>query len=152
MFGKSKIFVALAFVFTLIFAANTAFAGTSGSTDSTIIFLDTGSEGLFRPYIVLKQDKKRASFTKGTKRAEGSAYAKYRISVEKNGKRVSSPTWHSGSIKIKLDKNARYAITVAYDGQGTYLSNSGHLKMFNGWIEQPYWRLSDYSNSVFILP
>ena len=147
MFGKSKIFVALAFVFTLIFSSTTAFADTSGSTNTVTINVNTGDSGLFKPYIVLSQNKAKASFTKGVKQGQDSVYAKYRITVNKDGRKVSSPTWHSGSIKIKLDKNSSYSITVAYDGQGTYLSNSGHLKMFNNWIEQPYWTVSKTSKA-----
>ena len=36
MFGKSKIFVALAFVFTLIFSANTALADYQRKADNTV--------------------------------------------------------------------------------------------------------------------
>ncbi len=141
---KGKIFIALAFIFTLIFSATTAFAGTSGSTNTVTINVSTGS-GFFKPYIVLSQNKAKASFRRGTKLAQGSAYAKYNIIVKKDGRKVSSPSWHSGSIKIKLDKNSNYTITVSYDDQGNYLSNSGHLNMFNNWIEQPYWSVTKES-------
>ncbi|MBR5913785.1 MAG: hypothetical protein IKZ58_05445 [Selenomonadaceae bacterium] len=147
MFGKSKIFVALAFIFTLIFSTTTAFADTSGSTNTATINVATGT-GFFKPYIVLSQNKAQASFHVGTKDKAGTLYGHYNIVVKKDGRQVNNFTWKNGSTKIKLDRNANYTITVSFiNGRNgdPRLEYSSGMYHFNHWIEQPQWRVSKES-------
>ena len=145
MIAKSKIFVALAFVFTLLFSSTTAFAGTGGSTNSVTINVSTGGSGLFKPYIVLNQNKAKASFRKFNKDVEGTAYGHYQVVVNKDGRQVNSFKWTNGSTKIKLDKNANYTINISYIAGNPLLEYSSGIYHFNHWIEQPQWRVSKES-------
>lgn len=144
MFGKSKILVTLAFIFTLIFSAATVFAGTSGSTNSVTINVSTRS-GILKPYIVLSQNKAKASFRRYTKDVEGTAYGHYNVVVNKDGRQVNSFKWKNGSTKIKLDRNTNYTITVSYIAGNPLLEYSSGIYHFNHWIEQPQWRVSKES-------
>ena len=144
MFCKNKAFITLAFIFTLIFATTTSFAATSGSTNSVTINVSTKS-GILKPYIVLSQNKAKASFRRFNKDVEGTAYGHYNIVVNKDGRKVSNFKWKNGSTKIKLDRNANYTITVSYISGNPLLEYSSGVYHFNHWIEQPQWKVSKES-------
>ena len=142
---KGKIFIALAFIFTLIFATSTAFAGTSGSKNSVTINVSTGT-GFFKPYVVLSQNKVKASFTVFTNNnKESLTYGHYNIVVKKDGRQVQKFKWKNGSTKIKLDRNANYTIAVNFLGNNEMLEYSSGIYHFNYWIDQPYWWVSKES-------
>ena len=127
----------------MIFPAS---AATSGSTNTRSISVQTTADWRYpgTESITLKQNKCKYTYStlKNWKWVdkESSAYPYYRITIknETTGKSTSK-TWHSASIKLKLDRNARYTITVSYDSMGNWL---GSNCKFKSWKNTPSWWVS----------
>lgn len=138
-----NVLMVLVICLSTLFSTN-AFAATSGGANTKTIYVETkadwskpGSES-----ITLAQDKaeytyQQYSFFKGWVTKSGSIYPTYRITIKNNttGK-TKTKTWKSSSIKLDLDRNCKYTITVSYDNTSTWLNsncNSGN------YTKSPYW-------------
>lgn len=143
---KRAIVVFLILVTCISMMSVTASAATSGSTNSRTIYVRTtanwsrpGSES-----ITLRQNKCKYSYQKMswfrwvTKTA--SMYPNYTIKIKNmDTNRVTTKNWSSSSIKLNLDRNTNYQITVPYNSMTTWLSSNSR---FQYWINSPYWWVS----------
>ena len=126
---KRAIVVFLILVTCISMMSVTASAATSGSTNSRTIYVRTtanwsrpGSES-----ITLRQNKCKYSYQKMswfrwvTKTA--SMYPNYTIKIKNmDTNRVTTKNWSSSSIKLNLDRNTNYQVTVSYNSMTTWLS------------------------------
>ena len=123
-----------------------ASAATSGSSNTRTISVQTYSDWS-RPgseSITLKQNKCTYTYKvlKGWNWVEktGSMYPYYKITITNNTNgKTTTKTWHSASIKLSLNRNSSYTITVAYDSTNTWLSSN--CKSGN-WKNSPSWWVS----------
>lgn len=123
-----------------------ASAATSGGENTRTINVQTYSDWS-RPgseSITLKQNKCTYTYQalKGFKwvTKTGSMYPYYRITIKNNTNgKTTTKTWHSASIKLSLNRNSSYTITVAYDWQNTWLSSNCNA---NNWKNSPSWWVS----------
>lgn len=123
-----------------------ASAATSGSTNTRTIYVQTNADWRYpgSESITLKQNKCQYYYQTlknwkwVTKTA--SMYPYYKVTITNNSTGSSTTkTWHSSSMKIKLNRNTSYTITVAYDSTGTWLGSNSKL---NSWKTSPYWWVS----------
>lgn len=131
---KRAIVVFLILVTCISMMSVTASAATSGSTNSRTIYVRTtanwsrpGSES-----ITLRQNKCKYSYQKMswfrwvTKTA--SMYPNYTIKIKNmDTNRVTTKNWSSSSIKLNLDRNTNYQITVSYNSMTTWLSSNSRF-------------------------
>lgn len=126
-----------------LFCINT-FAATFGGENTKTIHVETkadwskpGSES-----ITLAQNKatytyQKFSFGKGWVSKKGSIYPTYNITIYNITKnKVNEKTWKSSSIKLNLDRDCNYSITVAYDDTSTWLRSNCKSGNYNS---GPYW-------------
>lgn len=125
-------------------------AATSGGENTRTISVRTYSDWS-RPgseSITLRQNKckytystlKKFSLTKWETKSS-SMYPYYRITIRNNTNgKTTTKTWHSASIKLPLNRNSSYTITVAYDSMQTWLSSNA--KNSGCWKNSPCWWVS----------
>lgn len=127
-----------------------ASAATSGGTNTRTIKVQTQADW-YHPgteSITLKQNKCKYTYQKqqtlkpwkwDTKTATKYAYYNITIKNETTGK-TQTKKWQSASIKLKLDRDCRYSITVSYGSWNTFwikASEKGHA-----WNSTPSWWVS----------
>ena len=123
-------------------------AATSGGQDTKTIYVETkanwskpGSES-----ITLEQQKAQYTYEvyrgrkEGWVKKSGSIYPTYNITIKNNTTGKSQKkTWKNGSIKLKLDRNCTYNITVSYDSTSTWLRSNAKTGTYT---KAPYWYVS----------
>ncbi len=120
-----------------------ASAATSGGDNTRTITVQTQADWS-RPgteSITLKQNNCKytyQAFSWGKwVNKEGGIYPYYKITIKNNTNgKTTTKTWHSASIKLSLNRNSNYTITVAYDWANTWYSSN--CKCGN-WKNSPSW-------------
>lgn len=126
-----------------------AFAATSGGANTKTIYVSAGADWSYpgSESITLKQDKCTVEYKylSGTKWKYGEAkiYPYYDITVKNNktGKSKSLKL-DSSSLKIKLDRNTNYTITVSYNQWWTDTIQLGQKKVLVKYKNSPKWWVS----------
>ena len=133
-------------VLSTVFTVN-VFAATSGGKNTSTIYVETkanwlkaGSES-----ITLKQDKATYTYqeyklSKGWVTKSKSIYPTYDITIKNITKgKTETKTWKDKSIKLKLDRNCTYQITVSYNGTSTWYRSNSKL---GNYVNYPHWYVS----------
>ena len=125
-----------------------AHAATSGTTGTRTIYAETKANWWYpgAESITLKQSKIKATYTgffNSSKTTTREFYGVYNITVCNNSTGARKTYKLTGaSLKIKLDRNASYTITVQYDSNATFLKTPYPT----GWIYKsqtnPSWWVS----------
>lgn len=133
--------------------STTAFAATSGNINGTSTITVNTKSNYWYPgssSITLKQSKTKYTYTTWNgKKKTSSGYCVYNIKatpVSGKGK-TKTAKLKNGSVKINLDKNTTYRITVSYDYTATYYQNGARgIKWTttpNWWVKST-WKVSSY--------
>lgn len=127
------------------FLYTTASAATSGNINkSSTITVNTKANYWYpgSSSITLKQNKTKYTYTTWNgKQKTSSGYCVYNIKatpVSGNGKPKTAKL-KGRSVKIKLDKNTTYKISVSYDYTATYFQNKARAIK---WLTTPSWWVS----------
>lgn len=139
-----------------VFSASASAAYTSRATSGstrTACFYVTTKANYWKPgssSITLKQNKGTYIYKRGSKSKTGKAYGYYHVSAVPKcgyGKKTISKNFSGSSIKINLEKNTTYLVTVSYDENCTVNLNISNLKgafgwRWSGWKSTPSWRVA----------
>ena len=149
----TAVFLLVVTVFALM--CTSAFAATSGSTGSRTIYVTTKSDWTYlgTESITLKQSPvtvKYTGFFNAKKTTTRTYYPVYNITVRNTATGATkSYTFNSATKKIKLDRDASYTITVAYDRDRSFL----RVPYPAFWIYQseskPYWWVDSACKAVY---
>ena len=137
--------IALVLALSSLFSLSASAATTGGANEQTI-YVETKANWLIpgSESITLKQNEATYRYTDfgwgGFTTKTASIYPTYKITLKNiNTGKITTKTWKDSTIKLNLDRNCCYNITVSYDSQSTILRTNFELDDYK---TAPSWYVS----------